>query len=103
MEPHPYHRGLPLRISTIARDLSYVPGAAELERPAQWTAGWVQHRLVEAFTIERRIPDKRVGPALVRSHWASIATTDTFAERVHQGEAASAHVQDAWANSRGGV
>ena len=42
-----------------------VPG-----RPSVWTADWVKHRMVEAFTIERRIPDKRVGPAIVKGAWA---------------------------------
>jgi hypothetical protein len=92
-----------VRISTIDRDLSYVPGAAELARPATWTPEWVQSRLIEAFTIERRIPDKRVGPALVRSHWASIHTTDSFAERVGQGELARENVWEAWARAGGAL
>lgn len=102
-EEPPLTRRPLLRTSTLHRDLSYTPGASELERPAQWTSDWVQRRLVEAFVIERRIPDKRIGPALVRSHWASIATTDSFADRVHQGELARQHVWQAWARASGAL
>ena len=73
--------------STLERDLNLRrPVTGELERPSAWTADWVKHRMVEAFTIERRIPDKRVGPAIVKGAWSKIATTDSFAERVDQGE-----------------
>ena len=70
-----------MRTSTLERDLSLrtFAGAGELEKPRAWTAEWVKHRMVEAFTIERRIPDKRVGPAIVKGAWASIDTTDSFA------------------------
>ena len=59
--------------------------------------------MVEAFTIERRLPDKRVGPAIVKSAWTKIATTDSFAERVHQGELAREHVWDKWARAGGAL
>ena len=63
------------------RDLILRPlaGAGELESPRTWTGEWVKHRMVEAFTIERSIPDKRVGPAIVKGAWAQIDTTDSFA------------------------
>jgi hypothetical protein len=78
-----------LRVSLLHRDLGHrFADPGELERPEQWTGEWVRHRMVEAFTIERHIPDKRVGPAIVEGAWASIPTTDTFAERVDQGELA---------------
>ena len=69
-----------MRTSTLERDLNLRPlaGTGELEKPRTWTADWVKHRMVEAFTIERRIPDKRVGPA---GAWAKIATTDSFSDR----------------------
>ena len=94
-----------MRTSTLERDLSYTPhgDGGELERPSAWTADWVKHRMVEAFTIERRIPDKRVGPAIVKGAWAKIATTDSFADRVHQGELAREHVWDKWARSGGAL
>ncbi len=94
-----------MRTSTLERDLSYTPlgNGGELERPSAWTADWVKHRMVEAFTIERRIPDKRVGPAIVKGAWANIATTDSFADRVHQGELAREHVWDKWARAGGAL
>ena len=94
-----------MRTSTLERDLSYTPlgNGGELERPSAWTADWVKHRMVEAFTIERRIPDKRVGPAIVKDAWAKIATTDSFADRVHQGELAREHVWDKWARAGGAL
>ena len=96
-------RGLCMRTSTLERDLSLRPlaGAGELERPSAWNADWVKHRMVEAFTIERRIPDKRVGPAIVKGAWAKIDTTDSFADRVHQGELAREKVWEKWARAGG--
>ena len=46
------------RTSTSERDLNLRPlaGSGEIEKPRAWTAHWVKHRMVEAFTIERRIP-----------------------------------------------
>jgi len=95
-----------MRVSTIQRQLGHShffgdPG--EIERPTKWTGDWVRHRLIEAFTIERRIPDKRVGPAIVKGAWASIPTTDSFAERVDQGELAREHVWNEWARASGAL
>ena len=59
--------------------------------------------MAEAFTIERRIPDKRVGPAIVKGAWAQIATTDSFADRVYQGELARERVWDKWARAGGAL
>jgi hypothetical protein len=64
-----------LRTSTLERDLNLRPLAGEpgeLEQPHAWTADWVKHRMAEAFTIERRLPDKRIGPAIVKGAWAQI-------------------------------
>ena len=95
-----------MRTSTLDLDLSYEPPLADsgdLDRPRTWTADWVKHRMVEAFTIERRIPDKRVGPAIVKSAWTKIPTTDTFAERVDQGELARENVWQAWTRAGGAL
>ncbi len=94
-----------MRTSTLERDLSLrtLAGTGELERPRTWTGEWVKHRMVEAFTIERRIPDKRVGPAIVKGAWATIDTTDTFADRVYQGELARENVWDKWARAGGAL
>ena len=94
-----------MRTSTLERDLSLRPlaGTGEPEKPRTWTAEWVKHRMVEAFTIERRIPDKRVGPAIVKGAWATIDTTDSFSDRVYQGELARENVWEAWARAGGAL
>ena len=92
-----------MRTSTLHRDLSYRPfcgDAGELQCPGTWTGEWVKHRLAEAFTIERRIPDKRVGPALLRNTW-KVTTVDTFPELVAQGEAPREAVWEKWARAGG--
>ena len=92
-----------MRTSTLHRDLGYRPfdgDTGELKCPCTWTAEWVKHRMVEAFTIERRIPDKRVGPAMLRNTW-KVDTTDTFAELVGQGEAPREAVWEKWARAGG--
>jgi hypothetical protein len=75
----------------------FVPPA---ERPRQWTGAWVCHRLVEAFEVERRIPDRRVGPALMHDTWR-LTTTASFSDRVNQGELAREHVWDSWSRAAG--
>jgi len=94
-----------VRISTLDRDLSYTPGigTGELERPSAWTGEWVKHRIVEAFLVERRLPSRKIGPALVRSHWASMTVVDSFSDKVHQGELAREHVWDKWARAGGAL
>jgi hypothetical protein len=92
-----------VRTSTLHRDLAYRPfcgDAGELQCPSTWNAEWVKHRLVEAFMIERRIPDRRIGPAMLRNTW-KLDTTDTFADRVAQGEAPRAEVFEKWAREGG--
>ena len=91
-----------MRTSSLDLDLSYSPlgDPGELERPPVWTADWVKHRMIEAFVIERRIPDKRVGPAMVRNTW-KIDTIDEFSERVGQGEIARENVWEKWARAGG--
>ena len=91
-------------VSLIHRDLGHrFADPAELERPAKWTGVWIKHRMIEAFTIEKRIPDKKIGPAIVRGAWQNIPTTDTFAERVDQGELAREHVWEQWARAGGAL
>ena len=92
-----------MRTSTLHRDLGYRPfdgDTGELKCPCTWTAEWVKHRMVEAFTIERRIPDKRVGPAMLRNTW-KVATLDSFADVVAQGEAPREAVWEKWAREGG--
>jgi len=92
-----------MRVSRLHRDLGHrFADPGELKRPDRWTGDWVRHRLVEAFSVEKRLPDKRVGPAMVRNTWR-LATVDTFAEVVDQGEQARAHVWEQWARAGGAL
>jgi hypothetical protein len=54
-----------MRLSTIAVDSQ---GLA----PLQWSASWVQRRLIEAYSVERRLPQAR-RRLLVASAWPSMA------------------------------
>jgi hypothetical protein len=54
-----------MRLSTIAID-SQGPG------PPQWSASWVQRRLIEAYSVERRLPQAR-RRLLIASAWPSMA------------------------------
>ena len=54
-----------MRLSTIAIDSQ---GLA----PLQWSASWVQRRLIEAYSVERRLPQAR-RRLLVASAWPSMA------------------------------
>jgi hypothetical protein len=42
-----------MRLSTIAIDSS------SEAPPAQWSGSWVQRRLIEAYSVERRLPHRR--------------------------------------------
>ena len=79
------------RRASIEIDLA--PSAAP---PIAWTAEWVRQRLVEAYQIERRLPG--VVQYFIGNGWPE--TTDTFAEKVYQGELAREAVLDKW--ERGG-
>ena len=92
-----------LRVSILHRDLGHrFADPGELERPEQWTGDWVRSRLVEAFAVEKRLPDKKVGPAMVRNTW-KIATIDTFADVVDQGELPASIVWEKWARAGGAL
>lgn len=51
--------------------------------------------------VERRMPDRRVGPTIVKSAWHAIPTTDSFADKVAQGEAPRQEIWEAWARAGG--
>src|SRR4051794_12217928 len=80
------------RLTSIAAD-----NLANINAPAQWTPGWVQHRIVEAYRIERRLPRGKV-PGLNGS-WPAI--TYEFADKVFWPDARE-RVLDSW-SSAGGV
>jgi len=84
-----------MRISAIDRTLAR---NTTTTTPPAWNAELVKERLIEAFEIDRRLPD-RVGPTPIKG-WL-FDTVDTFADRVAQGELASERVMDEW--ERGNV
>jgi hypothetical protein len=55
-----------MRLSTIAIDSN--PGLA----PVQWSAAWVMRRMVEAYSVERRLPQAR-RRLLIASAWPKMA------------------------------
>ena len=60
--------------------------------------------MVEAFTIERRIPDKRVGPGHRQRRVGEDRHHRQLCRRVsHQGELAREHVWDKWARAGGAL
>jgi hypothetical protein len=83
--------GMP-RLSTIAIDTRPVA-------PAQWSASWVQHRLIEAYSVERRLPHSRRRP--VANLWP--ATVIEFADIVGRADAAREEVLQSWEYSNSGV
>jgi hypothetical protein len=74
------------RLSTIAVDSR---GLA----PPQWSAAWVQRRLVEAYSVERRLPAKR-RPLLIASAWPS--TVVEFSDLIGRADEARRQVFQSW-------
>jgi len=89
----------PCSTATLVTDL---PIRASSSGPNNGPATGCGTALVEAFSVEKRLPDKRVGPAMVRNTWR-LDTVDTFAEVVDQGEQARAHVWEQWARAGGAL
>jgi hypothetical protein len=54
-----------MRLSTIEID-------SQCLAPPQWSAAWVQRRLIEAYSVERRLPQAR-RRLLIASAWPSMA------------------------------
>ena len=81
-----------MRLSTIAVDSQ---GLA----PPQWSASWVQRRLIEAYSVERRIPlAKR---RMVGSAWPPMATE--FSDIVGRADDDRKERFAAWEHTRLGV
>jgi hypothetical protein len=81
------------RISTIAIDSR---GSA----PAQWSGSWVQRRLIEAYSVERRLPEKQ-RRLLVASAWPSMAVE--WEDLVGRADEARQQVFQSWEYARLGV
>jgi hypothetical protein len=83
------------RLSTIAIDT-----LLRSRTPQRWTPDWVRLRMVEAFRIERRLPNKR-GRDPMATLWPPVSPE--FSDMVHRGELASEQVLELWANARSPV
>lgn len=81
------------RLSTIAIDSR---GLA----PPQWSAAWVQRRLLEAYAVERRLPEKR-RRLLIASAWPSTAVE--FSDLIGRADEARQQVFQAWEYVKIGV
>lgn len=79
------------RLSTIAVD-------SEAPVPAQWSAAWVQRRLVEAYMVERRMPRTR---RPTTNSWPAMQTE--WEDLVGRAEEARHEVLDSWELLRCGV
>jgi hypothetical protein len=82
------------RLSTIAIDSR---GSA----PPQWSAAWVQRRLVEAYNVERKIPGNLRGGPLIASAWPSMAVE--WADLLGRADEARQQVFQNWEHARLGV
>jgi hypothetical protein len=81
------------RLSTIAIDSR---GSA----PPQWSASWVQRRLIEAYSVERRLPEKR-RRLLIASAWPSMAVE--WEDLLGRADQARERVFQSWEYARLGV
>jgi hypothetical protein len=82
-----------MRLSTIAIDSR---GSA----PPQWSGSWVQRRLVEAYSVERRLPQSR-RRLLIASAWPT--TVVEFSDIVGRATEAREQVFQSWEYARLGV
>lgn len=81
------------RLATIALDNG--PDIA----PAQWSASWVQQRLIEAYSVERRLPQSRRRP--ITNAWPKVVPE--FSDIVGRADDAREQVLDVWQNCNGGA
>lgn len=76
------------RLSTIAID-------SQGQAPPQWSARWVQQRLVEAYSVERRLP--RENRRLVAGAWPPMMVE--WADVIGRAEDVRQQVWQSWENS----
>jgi hypothetical protein len=82
-----------MRLTTIAID------SEPFEPPAQWCGSWVQRRLIEAYSIERRLPQQR--RRAIANAWPSMVVE--FADLLGRADDARAEVLQSWEYSDAGV
>jgi hypothetical protein len=68
--------------------------------PPQWSGAWVQRRLIEAYSVERRLPQSR-RRLLIASAWPS--TVVEFSDVVGRATEAREQVFQSWEYARLGV
>jgi hypothetical protein len=83
-----------MRLSTITID------SQPVAVPAQWSGSWVQRRLVEAYSVERRLPETR-RRLLIASAWPSMAVE--FSDVVGRADEARQQVFQSWEYAKLGV
>jgi hypothetical protein len=81
------------RLSTITID------ASRSGAPAAWSADWVQARLIEAYSIERRLPHLR--RRAVANAWPSMVVE--FSDIIGRADEARAQVLQSWEYAGSGV
>jgi hypothetical protein len=82
-----------MRLSSIAID-------SRASAPPQWSGDWVQRRLVEAYSVERRLPQVR-RRLLIASAWPPMATE--FADIVGRADDDRKERFQAWEYAQLGV
>lgn len=85
---------------TSARRLSTIAIDSQGLAPSQWSGAWVQRRLIEAYSVERRLPATR-RRLLIASAWPSMAIE--FADIVGRADQAREEVLQSWEYARLGV
>lgn len=81
------------RLSTIAID-------SQALAPPQWSGAWVQRRLIEAYSVERRLPQAQ-RRLLIASAWPAIKLE--FADIVGRADEVRKEVFQRWEYARLGV
>ena len=83
-----------MRLSTISID------SQPVAVPSQWSGSWVQRRLIEAYSVERRLPATR-RRLLIASAWPSMAVE--FSDVVGRADEARQQVFQSWEYAKLGV
>ena len=75
----------------------------KLNLPLTWNALHVKRRLVQAFKIEQRLSDRRIGPAIIQSAWGVIPLSDSLADNVAPDEVPDRDGWESWAREASGA
>ena len=108
LAPQPYHKGGPRMVyaALLRRDpgrTKMFTDPSKLNLPPTWNALHVKRRLVQAFKIELRLNDKRIGPAIIQSAWGVIPLSDRLADNVAPDEVPGRDGWESWAREASGA